>query len=229
LRRTETVVRSRYLLDGGAQSGYGGLLVELLAEKLGVCTQQVHVSLLALPTASSRRMLSHPSQDAPEDDYTYNVTVQYPTANESIPKTFFETLEQSVVFYVEHPSATPTPEPVDPSPSTGGTQKGGGLLMPVAIGVVSCIVVAVGGAFFYRSYIHSRIKGMAARPSAFDMHPPPQNSVFYPSVFHGAYAEAGPTCFEVAEGGVCAACINQQCAHCAHCAQAAARYPLVFL
>jgi hypothetical protein len=228
LKRAEAVVRSRYLLDGDGQSNYSNLLVELLAETLGVCMEHVLVTRLELPTHTSRRMLEHEQELAPEEEYRYNATVLYPAADKSMAQTFSDALEQSAVFDVQRPSAPPTPEPVDPPPSTGGTQKSGSLLIPVVVGVVGSIFLLVAAAWFFRARSLSRLKGLKARPSAFNIHPEPQQALFYPSVFHGAYTEAGPTCFDMAEGGACAVCMREQCGQCSHCAQAPAAYPPVF-
>lgn len=228
LKRAEAVVRSRYLLDGHGQSNYSNLLVELLAETLGVCTEHVRFTRLELPTGTSRRMLEHEQESAPEQEYRYNATLLYHAADESIADTFSDALEQSAVFDVERPSAPPTSEPVDPPPSTGGRQKWGSSQIVALVGGVVAVVLLVAAACFFHARALSRLKGLGARPSAFDIHPEPQNALFYANVFHGAYAEAGPTCFDMAEGGTCAVCMREQCGQCSHCAQAPAAYPPVF-
>ena len=228
LKRAEAVVRSRYLLDGDGKSNYSNLLVELLAETLGVCTEHVRVTRLGLPTGTSRRMLEHEQEPAPEEEYRYNATVLYPAADELMAQTFSDALEQSAVFDVERPSAPPTPEPVDPPPSTGGTQKSGSSLIVAVVGGVVAVVLLVATAWFFHARAHSGLKGVGARPSAFDIHPEPQNALFYASVFHGVHPEAGSTCFDMAEGGACAVCMREQCGQCSHCAQAPAAYPPVF-
>ena len=228
LKQAEAVVRSRYLLDGEGKSNYSNLLVELLAETLGVCTEHVRVTRLVVPTGTSRRMLEHGQDPVPEEEYRYNATVLYPAADESMVETFSDALELSAVFDVERPSEPPTPDPADPPPSTGGAQKASGSLILVVIGAVVAIVLLVAAAWFFHKRAHSGLKGLDARPSAFPIHPDTQQTLFYPSVFHGAYPEAGPTCFDMAEGGACAACMREQCGQCVQCGQATAGYPPVF-
>ena len=233
LKRAYAVVRSPYLLHGDGQSNYSNLLVELLAETVGVCTEHVQVTRLELPTGTSRRMLEHEQELAPEEEYRYNATVLYPAADESMATTFSNALEQSGVFHIERPGVTPTPEPVDPPPSTSGAQKTEGSIMLVGIWVIVSIflliVVLIAAHWYFNKVDHSGLKEMNAHPSAFDIDPEPQKAPFYASVFHGAYPEAGPTCFHLAEGGACAACMGQHCGHCVECGQPTAVYrPLFF-
>ena len=224
LRRAEEVVRSPYMLGDG-QSTYGNLLVELLAEKLGVCTQHVHVTALQGSAAPSRRLLEHTPTEAPEDEYKYNVTVQYPAANATVAKTFTTVLNESAVFHIERADVAPTLTPGGQRASSGSSGSGGSS-MPVFIGAgISFVGLIAAFVLFRSSRKHAGLKRSGARASVFDPHLAPQQAVFYPSVFHGEYLPGEPSCFEVVECGLCGECAQQQCTQCRH---AAAPHPVVF-